>query len=212
MRAVLHVSLQLTVDLFSLETDWNVSNVITPIEHYPSYYMANWQLLKEVSVKYWWGIAVKLIQHYISWLIKISVYLLEKLQKICLKNSFWLQSLLCLMLIVFHSSEIRFLSKILTLSVMKTYLNQIHGSSRFFLSLGKSLFLFPAQLFSHQYIMPCSFPPCWLTMCPWPSGFFQALDSDCTSVKVTRASFDQQIGKGNGCSLFSCFLLIIVFI
>jgi len=85
---------------------------------------------------------------------------------------------------------------------MKTYLNQIHGSSRLFLPLWQSLFLFPAQFFSHQYIIPCSFPSCWLTSCPWPSGFFQALDSDCTSVKVTRAFFYQQIGKGNGCSSF----------
>lgn len=95
---------------------------------------------------------------------------------------------------------------------MKTYLNQIHGSFRLYLSLWQSLFLFPAQLFSHQYIMRCSFPSCCLTLCPWPSGFFQALDFDCTSVKVTRAFFYQQIGKGNGCSSFSGFLLIIVFI
>lgn len=160
---------------------------------------------------------MKWIQHSVPWLIIISVSLLERLQKICLKNSAWLQSLLCFMLNVFHSFEKGSLNEndlhqILTWSVTKTYLNQIHGSSRFFLSLLQSLFLFPAQLFSHQYIMPCSFPPRWLTMCPWPSGFFQALDSDCTSVKVTRASFYQQIGKGNGCSSFSGFLLIIVFI
>ncbi len=135
-----NASLHLTMDLFSCETDWNFANVITPIEHYPSYYMATWQLLKEASIKYWWGIAVKLIQHSISWLIKVSVSLLERLQKICLKSSVWLQSL-------FHSFEKRSLSEndlhqILMWSVMKTRIK--------FMDPPGSFSLFESHCFSFQ--------------------------------------------------------------